>query len=397
MRNLRPRVSRFVSGALIVAFTLSSFASVARANAAMPMPESRPGERVGEIYGAPSSVHIEREELTLDLRPLARLRPAIVEAVYHLRNDGEGREIELHFVAAALAPGGGAGGWIWRGSRWVRDDEASSQTESGVWLDDRRIETVEASEAKRDFPKEWSPPATTPALEGVKSLPYETTGEGALTFVIDLAPGRHVLRVRYEARPSAHSDAKTTAVNWQLGYVLAPARKWESFGGLDAKILVPEGWRAASDPAMRREGDSLVASWGSLPSDSLAVTVQTDERTITDARSYWVTLLVSGSILTVLAVLAGVRMGVWFARRGRTSAWTLLLTPLVAAALVGASALISALLTSPPSPEQAAFNLTGGYDFLITFIILLGLFAWHLLTAQISVFIVHRRTLTRLR
>lgn len=378
----------------MVVFMLSSFASVARANAAMPMPESRPGERVGEMFGAPASVHIEREELTLDMRPLERLRPAIVEAVYHLRNDGETRDVELVFVAAALAPGGGAGGWVWRDARWVEDQSLRPLTESGVWLDDESVKALEAS--ANDLPESWSPPEHTPALKGVEPLPYEATGEGVIRFRFTLAPGRHTLRVRYEARPSAHSDPESTAVNWQLGYVLAPARKWESFGKLDAKVLLPEGWRAASHPEMRREGDALVASWDSIPSDALAVTTQTDERTITDSWDYWVTFVVSGSILTILAVMAGLWMGRWFARRGRTSAWTLLLTPLVAAALPAVSALVASLITSPPAPEQAAFNLTGGYDAIVTFFIVVVLFIWYLLVSQTFAFIAHRRAASKL-
>lgn len=397
MKILRPRILRAIAIAVVSTIIFSQAVQVALANAAMPMPESRPGERVGEMFGAPESVHIEREELTLDVRPLARLRPAIVEAVYHLRNDGETRDVELVFVAAALAPGRGAGGWVWRDGRWVEDASLSPQTESGVWLDERRVEASEASANASDFPESWSPPSNTPALKGREPLPYKATGEGVIRFRFTLQPGRHALRVRYEARPSAHSDEETTAINWQLGYVLAPAREWESFGGLEAKVLLPEGWRAASHPEMRREGDALVASWDSIPADALAVTAQTDERTITDAWDYWVTLVVSGSILTVLAVFAGLSMGRWFARRGRTSAWTLLLTPLVAVALPAASALIAGLLTSPPAPEQAAFNLTGGYDAIVTFFILASLFVWHLLTSQIFAFVAHRRAAAKLR
>lgn len=371
-----------------------STAAAARANMALREPASRPGVRVAEPDGGGlNRVHILRETLLIDLRPLRAGRPALVEAAYKVRNDGEARDVELVFVAAGLAPRGEAGGWVWRRGRWVREASVGATTESGVWLDGRPVPASESS--GEVFAKAWETPPETPGFpeRGVEPLPYKAEGEGtAINFRLGLAPGEHEIRVRYEARPSAHSDIKSDAVYWQLGYVLSPAREWASFGGLDAKVLFPEGWRVAASPEMRREGDALVASWDALPADSLAVTVQTDGRTVYNSGTFWMALIILGVLYAVFAGYAGWKAGRWLVARRRTWAWALVFSPVFALLLCLLASLVATVVSAPTAPDQVAFNRIGGYDFILTFFLLFVSFALHSLVTLTTALVAWRRT-----
>lgn len=350
-------------------------------------PGSRPGDAPREPSGGLKSVRVLRESLVIDLRPLEAGRPAVVDVTYAVRNDGGARDLELVFVAAGMRPGAA---WAWDGRGWA-PDPARGRPEGGVWLDGSPVE-ARAEAGAQGLPREWTSPDATPALDPARdALPYESRGEGTLSFRVALAPGAHELRVRYEARPGAYADAESDAVYWQLGYVLAPAREWGGFGGLDAKVLLPEGWRAASRPEMRREGDALVAHWDALPADALAVTAQTDERTAHDPVLFWKALLAQGALFTALAALAGWRLGGWLGRRRRTSAWALLVSPPIAALLYALSYLVAAVLSAPRAPGQAAFNQVGNYNVIVTFFLFVVITVWHFLVTQVAAFVARRR------
>lgn len=391
------RIGPAARGAAFVVLALATLFAphgAALANMAARRPEARAGEEVREPFGLFESVHIEREALLVDLRPLADLRPAVVEATYRVRNDGEARAVELVFVADGLSTGGAEGGWVWRDSAWVRDPRATPTAEPGVWLDGQKVEGAR-DEASTELPEDFRPPSETPSLyESEEDLPYETNSRGTIVFRVTLAPGRHTFVVRYAARPSAFSDTLSHEINWQLGYVLAPAKRWESFGGLDAKVLLPEGWRAASEPALRREGDALVNSWDALPADSLAITLKTSERTTFDPDRLWLTLIVLGLLLTSASGFAGWKAGEWLGRRKASSAWALLLSPVAACALTALAYAVGWLLASPPAPEQNSFNEVGDYSFIVTFLLLALSVTLHFIITQLFAF-VSRRRLTR--
>jgi len=375
---------------LLTAFL--STVPTARANMAEQKPAWRAGEVGGEPGGGLKSIHILRETLLIDLRPLRAGRPALVEATYRVRNDGDERSLELVFVAAALAQKDAAGGWLWRGGRWVREAGAAPAAEAGVWLDGRPVPA--SGTAADELPKGWAPPTETPALDerGPKALPYHVEGGGAINFRVTLAPGEHTFRVSYEARPTAYSGTTSDAVDWQLGYVLAPAREWGSFGGLDAKVLFPEGWRVASAPAMSREGDALVASWDELPADALALTARTDQRAVSDAVTFWKALIVLGALFTVPAGLAGWRVGRALRERRRTVAWALPVSPLVAVLLWLLASLVGTIVAAPTAPDQAVFNSIGNYNAVVTFVLLLVGFSLHSVVTLAAAFVAHRRT-----
>jgi hypothetical protein len=351
-------------------------------------PESRPGDAPREPAGGLKSVRILSETLVIDMRPLKRLRPAVVEATYVVSNETGEHSLELVFVAASMRPGAA---WVWKGHEWS-PAPGRPESEGGVWLDGRPVEARAAAD-ETGLPAVWAPPSTTPGLKpGQGELPFKSEGDGTLSFGVTLAPGRHELRVRYEARPGAYADARSDAVYWQLGYVLSPAREWAGFGGLDAKVLLPAGWGAAARPEMRREGDALVAHWDALPADTLAVTAQTDEKTVYDPGLFWTALLILGVLFTAPAAFAGWGLGAWLGRRGRTSAWGLLVSPPVALLLYALSYVIASALSAPRAPEQAAFNQIGDYNLILTLLIFVAITAGHFLVAQVATYVARSRT-----
>ncbi|HEX3561141.1 MAG TPA: hypothetical protein VHU19_18255 [Pyrinomonadaceae bacterium] len=392
----RKGVGAFAGNVLVCAFACASvlwLPAVARANMAQRLPASRPGDAAREPSGSLKQVRILRETLLIDLRPLKDSRPAVVEATYRVRNDGDAQSLELVFVAAALSRESAGASWVWQHGEWMQEaGRAPADEEGGVWLDGQPVAAADGP-GDGELPKEWQPPRSTPPLEvGQAALPYAVKSEGTIVFRVTLAPGEHTFRVRYRARPSAYCDDRTHAVYWQLGYVLAPAREWASFGGLDAKVWLPAGWRGAASPAMRREGEALVASWDALPADALAVTAQTNLSTGEDSGAYWVLLIFAGALFTALSVFVGWKTGRWLGRRGRTSAWALLTSPVAALLLVIFAALVASVIAAPRAPEQACFNEVGGYDFIVTFFLGVIIFIWHFIITQTTAFIARRRT-----
>ncbi|MET0650303.1 MAG: hypothetical protein ABW208_27155 [Pyrinomonadaceae bacterium] len=398
MHRVRLEAFNNRAAALAVAcLLLLSAAAGARANMAVRRPESRPGDAPREPAGGLKSVHILSETLVIDMRPLKGLRPAVVEANYRVRNDGETSRLLLVFVATARVSGEGYGPWVWSGTRWLQADKSSGDdrgVDRGVWLDGQPVDVILKGESEHArLPEEWAPPGSTPSLEpGGKPLPYEARGDDTIDYNVTLSPGDHTLRVRYVALPGAYANASSDAIYWQLGYVLSPAREWAGFGGLDVKVLLPSGWHAAARPEMRREGDALVAHWDALPADTLAVTAQTDEQTVYDPELFWKALLILGGLFTAPAAFAGWKLGAWLGRRGRTSAWGLLVSPLVVGLLYALSYVVASALSAPRAPEQAAFNQIGNYNLILTFLIFVAVVSWHFLVTQAATYVSRRRT-----
>lgn len=319
------RPARRRAAALLAAALLALPAAPARANMAEPYTgPARAGHAAGEPSGGLREVFIEREQLRIDLRPLADDEPARVEAVYRVRNDGAARALELVFVAAALAAG-----------------------EHGVWVDGRPVASTPG--AAGPLPPSWRVPGATPALDSEGPLAYEVRGEGTLSFRVTLAPGRHEIRVRYPATASVYVDEHRITAAQQLAYVLAPARDWAGFGGVDVRVELPRGWRAASAPALRREGNALVGSWDRVPADALALTVRPrDPR----PAPYWTGWLVLSALGLYLLWRAGRWLGADLGRRGRGAGRALLLG--VPLSLVWSLAVTLGLAIVPDMVRKAA-------------------------------------------
>jgi hypothetical protein len=261
--------------------------------AAPPEPYTvRAGSTLGEPAGGLREVVIEHETLRLDLRPLAKGKPVLVDAAYRVRNDGPARTVDLLFVANGLARGA-----------------------TSVTVDGRPVASTPGTAGA--LPPGWRAPAYTPAFDSAgATLPYAPRGEGTLSFRVQLPAGRHEIRVRYPAEATAYSVNELTPV-WQLGYVLAPAREWGGFGGMEVRVEAPRGWRILSEPALRREGNALVGAWNRVPADALAISAQKPEPA--SGPWYWLWLLVTTAGLGTIGWLCW-RLGASLGRRGK-SAW----------------------------------------------------------------------------
>ncbi|HUY99784.1 MAG TPA: hypothetical protein VMU89_05500 [Thermomicrobiaceae bacterium] len=263
------------------------------ANMANPI---QPGQPVGEPSGALRTVAIEHEALAIDLRPLAQDDPAEVTATYRVRQDGPSETVDLLFVAPSLA--------------------APVVPAYRVTLDGQPV--ASRSGESSTLPASWQPPSMTPGIGGQPPLDYQVAGgKSALAFSLTLAPGTHEISVVYPAQATSYSGS-SPARYWQLGYVLAPARQWASFGDLAVTVQLPPGWLAASTPPLTRSGDTLAGTFQGVPADSLALTTRYPAPAPTH---YGPVLLIAVPVLTL--VLAGA-IGYALRRRGRRLWWALL-------------------------------------------------------------------------
>jgi hypothetical protein len=233
-----------VTLAVAVALAAPAHANVGRAHF--------PGTRTTEPTGL-REIAIEHEELRFDLRPLGDRGEALVSATYHLDNRSAA------IVTAPLV--------------FV----------SGAPMDRATAVTFDGSSVRGDFlgeaqvaalPPSWSAPISTPAFGGGEALPYETDHDVAVAFTLAIPPGSHLLAVTYKALPQRNKSSSGGTLVYQLGYVVAPARDWGSFGALEVSVDLPPGWLVATSPSLARTGDTLRGRFPSLPADTLGITLQ---------------------------------------------------------------------------------------------------------------------------
>ena len=224
--------------------------SAVLANSAAPW---MPGAAVGEPMGALQQVAIVSEDLVIDMLPLAREDGMVnVQATYLLRNLGPALEIELVFVAPAIE-----NGVVVLGGQTVESD-----------LLERQV-----------VPEQWRPPAESPSLEGgeqgyrIEYLGFRYNDErhaDLLKFHVNLSPGEQELSVSYDMHPPT-IDVIGPYRTYQVGYVLSPARSWQSFGTLRLEIKAPEDWDLAVSVPVERSGDHALGVFEGLPADVLAI------------------------------------------------------------------------------------------------------------------------------
>ena len=339
---------------LVLAVVLSGAAL--RANMA---PRIRPGQIIGEPAGALKSIRIERELLVIDLRPLADWKPAVVEATYEVRNGGEKQTVDLVFVAVGPGPEQTLPMW-WEAQVRLGDQPiASRQTEPG------------------ELPLSWQSVHPIPLPNGEGSLDYTPKEMRTIQFSVTLPPGPETIRVRYEVWPRIYAGRLAPTVEWQLGYLLAPAREWGGFGRLDARIQCPPGWRAASEPRMKRQGNDLVGAWDGIPADAIGLIAQAPP-----GWGEWADSIVNASRIAgglILCVVAGWLTGRWLGRRGNSS-WRGVPVSLAAALLwaVGQwqAIILEIEVVKAAAGQQASWNYKSGDAlegrYLVPFVLLAG-------------------------
>jgi hypothetical protein len=255
----------------------------------------------GEIAAEPSgisTVAIDRESLVIDMSKLSSAprkvysaaeadaaaghNPISVTSTYTLTNPGPDVTVDLVFVSGAPDTSG-----------------------FEVALNGEPVSARPAGEIP--VPAEWQPPATTPGLPEVadggrvitgndllylepdesarphvpyinwRRYPIEVTREtvSSYAFNVTIPSGQSTLSVTYNAEPQQYRTGGYTdrLESYQFAYILAPARAWADFGGLDVTVRLSSGWRAASRPGLERVGDELRGSFSELPADALALTV----------------------------------------------------------------------------------------------------------------------------
>lgn len=255
------------------------------------------GSTPADVTGV-AAIAIAREELTIDFRPVEREGGLVaVHAVYHLNNPTTPQTIEVVF-----APGSDMHGFV-------------------ATLDGAPLAVTPVPDAV--LPDAWR-------------TGYSKYGQPPpVGFRMTVPSGKHDVAVRYNATPLQWRGGDPT-IDHSLAYILAPAKSWGAFGGLDVTVHVPDDWSASSTPALTRKGDTLTGSFASVPADQLHVSTQAPH----EAHG----LLTTAFVVLFILVLAagGPVIWMWTKRRELTSVlvsigqallWSL---ALVATAVAGA-------------------------------------------------------------
>jgi hypothetical protein len=285
-RLLRRRTMKTISRLAVLLTTLTPVGPV-RANY---------GPQEGGWNGEPSGLEnlvITRETLTIDLRAAnaskweeirgdrwSELPLAAVEVLYWIRNDGEEQTVDLVFASAATFEPG----------------------EVKVWLNDQPLAPQESS--RNDG--RWRVPEKMPAPGMAEPIRY--WGFHSYPKMLDVRVtfprGYSSLRTRYRTPISANRERANPTCFWQYAYLLAPARSWGGFGGLDVTVYVPQDWPAVTEPELQRDGERLFGSFDTIPADALTITTQMPPEPFRQRRSLVLALIGACWVVGVLSALA---------------------------------------------------------------------------------------------
>lgn len=164
------------------------------------------------------------------------------------------------------------------------------------------------------------------------------------------------MRVQYSATPAKISSNQV--ITWQVGYVLAPARRWASFGTLNVLAQLPPDWLFASDPPLQRTGDEARGTFTGVPADSVALTAPYPFRSTgpLDRAPFWVTV----AAVAVLGLLIAFAGGTLAGRRGSSGSGLLPLS-LVYGVLGGIGLLFIGALAPADGPPLPGFQAGSSY------------------------------------
>ncbi|BAY81961.1 hypothetical protein NIES267_14390 [Calothrix parasitica NIES-267] len=229
---------------------------------------------IGEPTGDFRNLGIVWEKLNFDLRPLNDFGESTVTAIYQIRNDGEQIPVELLFVSPGIKTG-------------------------KVTLDGKTIAAETVKNPK--LPPNWEPPSRVPTSGG-GSIRYfvNKSINSALKFKPTIPQGEHQIQVKYVVAPSSYDYS--IYKDYQVVYILAPAKNWAFFKRLDVEIKIPENWKVTTSLPMKRTGNILKANFNKIPADNLAISTSPH-------LTWYVSSIIS--LTPVVFYISGVIAAIW--------------------------------------------------------------------------------------
>lgn len=261
------------------------------------------GDPIAEPLGGNPKLEIVREVLVMDWRSLANAeqddRQGQISALYTIQNPGAPTPLPLLFVSPDIAKG--------------------QVTLNGSPIPARSVK-------QPPLPAQWNDPIVLPALKPERGGSEEVTGNGdrqvnllggarsvdekALRFDVALPKGTHQLRVNYAAKPTIlylgnlHQE-------YQLGYLLAPAKTWATVGQLEVEVRLPPSWEySTSLPLQGRQG-VLTGRFQGLPADGLAIVTRAPlppQGAVADRTLRWGSWILGIGLLIALGRSLGKRL-----------------------------------------------------------------------------------------
>jgi hypothetical protein len=235
--------------ALVVLLVLFMPSSPCFANLSGPW---KPGQLLVDVEGV-KEIAIIREKLGIDLRPLKDGGMIKISATYLIDHPHSPKDLPLTFITG------------------VESVKEVKCTLNGIPLAFNTTQVML-------MPDSWKPPDNTPGFVPEEKLLYSRnisdTQHEWILFIVPLQTGRQTIEVTYEVEAGAYYSERYSAKFWQTAYILAPARTWKSFGGLDIEVLAPENWQVKGNLPLMNQGQRWWASFDSLPADFIALTTQ---------------------------------------------------------------------------------------------------------------------------
>lgn len=168
--------------------------------------------------------------------------------MYQLQNNGEQATANLVFISPGIVRG-------------------------KIFFDGTLVRSGKAQEIL--IPSSYAPPSASPPLsEQDKAYPIHYTitenRSSGFPFQITISAGKHELKVSYDAE-MASSGAAGPVIIYQIGYVLSPAKNWQSFGNLVIRIIFPDEWEISASLPLQKTKNMAIATFEGLPADTFAI------------------------------------------------------------------------------------------------------------------------------
>lgn len=231
---------------LLAMLLICGLSLVSRANMAAP---SQGGNMTGEPNGL-ENIFIRNERLTIDFRSVADeslVKLINVEAVYEVENTSADKSLTLIFVLGT-----------------------SEISDFNFYLDEQQI--AAQVEKAGDLPASWKVPQSTPWHKDRQLVYYPSVGyQKTARIVLTIPSGAHTLKAQYKAS-SGKFYGEAPLQLYQFAYILAPARNWAGFGGLDVTVHTPDDWEFVSSPKIEQNGATTTAHFDKIPADALTFT-----------------------------------------------------------------------------------------------------------------------------